>query len=152
MRKRTKETLGQIAFFVLVILIAVWFIKGISSVQITHSDDLHQKRSSTLDTMMIDNRHMGYISYGRFKTLTEEKMKDLDNIIWEERGDSVEVKTRYVHYFLGQKNHNNYLWDKQYKNIPIRITNSGFVAKLDKDKEYIYIPYLILANIANIGN
>lgn len=92
---------------------------------------------------------MGYINYDRFIKLTKNKLpKDTLNNVTV-RGDSVYFKTRTPHYFFGQ----NDRWTRQYKNLPIHITDDGFNAKLTTidSIRYVFLPYQILVNLAKMG-
>lgn len=143
MRKKERHIIILI-FAILVIIIAYIIIKQ-ARVELSPGKRFDSNIYTSKDSFMIMDRHMGYINYERFANLTKEILLKRSPTDISIQGDSAYFKTMYPHYFFGQNDD----WTRQYKNLPIHITEDGFSAKLQEIDTvlYVLIPYQILSNV-----
>jgi hypothetical protein len=147
MKKKDKHL--SIAIFSILVVVLSCFIFVQSVVELQPGVGFGRHIYTSKDSIMIMNRHMGYINYDLFVKLVQENLpKDSQNVILTQ-SDSVYFKTKHTHFFFDQ----NDKWTRQYKNLPIHITPNGFSAKLQMidSVQYVFLPYQILANVAKIG-
>lgn len=146
MRRKSKRIV--LSTFIIFIILIIRCIIVQSRVVISPGEGFSENMYMSKDSILIMNRHMGYIRYDRFVNLIKDKLTKAAPTDISVRGDSVYFRTKYPHYFYGQNDN----WIRQYKNLPIHITNEGFKAKLQTIDtiQYVLIPYQILSNVAKI--
>lgn len=102
------------------------------------------------DSIMLEQRHMGYITLSKFVKLAQKLPKGCFTASdYSIEKDSVRFIIRDAYQFYGTDE--GKAWIGAYKNLPIHIDEEGFTAKLETidSVEYIYLPYQILSCVAN---
>lgn len=108
------------------------------------------------DTLLIENRQMGYVDLEKFDALAQrlEPFRYDSESCLTRNGDSVTIvlKVSDPSVFFNSYNIDS-LKSGYYRNMPISVVDAGkgFTAKVAtiNEREYIYIPYFVLANLAD---
>lgn len=153
MRNKDKRKSIIILFISIILIIGGCWIIVDPIVKISPGKGFDRYLYTNSDSTLIDNRHMGYINYEKFVNLINTVLPQICTIEYFNQGkDSILFKMNEAlyYYIFGQ----NDGWTKKYHNMPIRIKNDGFIAKIETKNDsvkYVYIPYQILSNIAKLG-
>jgi hypothetical protein len=139
MNKKAKK---NIVLIVIGLIYSVWIFYT-SIPNIASGKGLGRSIYTTKDSTLIEHRHAGYINLKCFKELVDKKCPGASLTI---KGDSVTVEVKqYAHYFYSQ----NRSWTHHYKDLPIRVTDTWFRARVEKKDttQYVFLPYQILVNL-----
>ena len=157
---KTKLTTPGIFAIILIILISgIYYFT-----RTTISTEQQFKLENTLlpnDSLIIDKREVGYINLNSFTGLVR-KIKGINSlsIVISKNHDSLlffvplKLKTEFRIVFYSNKHES--LWEKKYRNLPIRTfetTIFGFSVKIDSidHKPYLYLPYEILFSVVKFA-
>lgn len=139
--------------FVIVCALMFWGIYKTSVVDLKSGGDCVCYRYDMADSLMLEERHMGYVNLHKFLNLaaTHNSFDSISDFKWE--NDSTvrfDVKNRVDSRVLFYGSDCGVDWKSRFKNIPVSITDSCFSAKVKviDSIEYVYIPYQILTSVA----
>ena len=121
MRRKSKRIV--LSTFIIFIILIIRCIIVQSRVVISPGEGFSENMYMSKDSILIMNRHMGYIRYDRFVNLIKDKLTKAAPTDISVRGDSVYFRTKYPHYFYGQND-----------NYPIKIpgeTNGYALSSLE---------------------
>lgn len=149
MRKKDKQI--TILGFAVVVIVIICFIFMQANVDISPGRGFGCTTYTSKDSMLIANRHMGYVNYKLFSELMTKICRETVTVI-EEDGDSAYFSVREPKDLFGDNYEDKASWIRQYKNLPITVTDKGFNARLETIDSvvYVYIPYQILSNMAKL--
>lgn len=149
MRKKDKQI--TILGFAVVVIVIICFIFMQANVDISPGRGFGCTTYTSKDSMLIANRHMGYVNYKLFSELMTKICRETVTVI-EEDGDSAYFSVREPKDLFGDNYEDKASWIRQYKNLPITITENGFKARLETIDSivYVYIPYQILSSITRL--
>ena len=147
---RKKERNIVICCLAIVAALMACFILVQAKVNIAPGKGFGRTTYTSKDSMFIADRHMGYVNYQRFSDLMKKVCGN--GTIIEEDDDSVYFSVSRPQRLFGQNYKDEESWTKQYKNLPITITENGFNAHHETIDSvvYVYIPYQILSNMAKL--
>lgn len=147
---RRKEKQSIILCFTIITLVLLYLIFIQSNVEVSGGKGFGRTTYTSKDSMLIADRHMGLVNYKLFSELLTRVCGNDTKINTDE--DSTYIRVSRPQRIFGQNYKDEGSWLKQYKNLPITITNNGFNARLEtKDSVvYIKIPYQLLSNITKL--
>lgn len=148
MRKKEKQLVILLFAIAVLVIICCLFFKA--KVEISPGRGFGRNTYTSKDTTLIADRHMGYVNFNRFSELMKQVCVNGTTI--EENGDSAYFSVNKPQRLFGQNYKDDESWIRQYKNLPITVTDKGFNARLETIDSvvYVYIPYQILSNMAKI--
>lgn len=134
--------------FVGLLVVGMFIIYSIGSVRVRPGDKhvLHTLE----DSVMLDGRHMGHVTFSKFVELAQKLPRNRFTASdYSIEKDSVWFTIRDPYQFYGTDGGKK--WISSYKNLPIRVTEEGFMAKLETidSVQYVYLPYHILSWVAS---
>lgn len=148
MRKKEKQLVILLFAIAVLVIICCLFVKA--KVEISPGRGFGRNTYTSKDTTLIADRHMGYVNFNRFSELMKQVCVNGTTI--EENGDSAYFSVNKPQRLFGQNYKDDESWIRQYKNLPITVTDKGFNARLETIDSvvYVYIPYQILSNMAKL--
>ena len=148
MRKKEKQLV--ILLFAIAVLVIIYCLFVKAKVEISPGRGFGRNTYTSKDTTLIADRHMGYVNFNRFSELMKQVCVNGTTI--EENGDSAYFSVNKPQRLFGQNYKDDESWIRQYKNLPITVTDKGFNARLETIDSvvYVYIPYQILSNMAKL--
>lgn len=149
MRKIQKNLLTTLAF-VLLTTLAFAIIYVTSKVNLRPGSISNYTSYNTGDTLLLTDRQAGNINLEKFLEMASLSRHFDKNKDFSREGDSAVFTIRSKELFFGIVDEDTKHWLVRYKNLPIRVNDKYFKAKINvtNDKEYIYIPYKILTSVA----
>ena len=148
MRKKEKQLVILLYAIAVLVIICCLFVKA--KVEISPGRGFGRNTYTSKDTTLVADRHMGYVNFNRFSELMKQVCVNGTTI--EEDGDSAYFIVNKPQRLFGQNYKDDESWIRQYKNLPITVTDKGFNARLETIDSvvYVYIPYQILSNMAKL--
>lgn len=134
-------------------VIACWRIFSIGRVSLNSGEIFSLTEvNSDKDSVMLDDRHMGYINWEKFKTLMSRAGISASDIDENFSKDSVLIRYNKLNAYKFFGRDNGEWWISRYRSsLPIAIHDGEFHAaiKVIDTVKYVHIPYQILASMAS---